>query len=220
MSYATSFHNIFGNSQNQITRSSPYRSPGTIPFELKQWKGPELPVVPAFPAIIWNKRLRLAVLVSTPLGHVHQCRWARGCLFFRERQSLLYMYSALVAKQNRRGSLHLKWRCFVPDYYNLPIWRSEARHKEVYEVDGNGPSEATGADEKEIQCCVCLWCDWNTIIIRGVMALVSNQVKHTEPTEIHLNTMFKTFPAGVRDKLILRHIVILSWKMPQCTKSQ
>lgn len=44
-------------------------------------------------------------------------------------------HSASAAKHDRRGSIHVKSRCFVPDYYNLPPFGELKQHKEVYEVD-------------------------------------------------------------------------------------
>lgn len=41
----------------------------------------------------------------------------------------------------------------MPDYYNLPIWRSDPRHKEVYEVECDGFSEAAEAEERDPVSC-------------------------------------------------------------------
>lgn len=64
----------------------------------------------------------------------------------------------------------------MPDYYNLPIWRSDPRHKEVYEVECDGFSEAAEAEERDPVSCTR--CDLNAVITGLMMKPMASESKH------------------------------------------
>lgn len=120
----------FTKCQSQITTSSHITAPNNSLWSEAD-KCPELPVLSPSE----KQTCPFGCFTVDPLRCLHQCRWTRGGLFC-ERQPPLRVCCAIVAKHNRRGSLKVEWRCFVPDYYNLPFWRSEPGL-------WSGPSEAT-----------------------------------------------------------------------------
>lgn len=66
------------------------------------------------PGAVQNACFKHTFRQMSPFGEIsNTCRWTRG------RGDLAHACSPLVAEYYRRGSLHMKWRRFMPDYYNL-----------------------------------------------------------------------------------------------------
>lgn len=126
----------------------PITLPLTIPFDQKQTKAWSCREWPAFSATIWHKHLHLAALVST--------RWDTQAGADGQGDACFGTWCGVLPWwPNMAEGGHYMWSGGASCQITVisPIWRTETQHKEVYEVDWNGPSEATEADEVWIPCC-------------------------------------------------------------------
>lgn len=128
---------------------------------------------PSHIILLWIKLLLIGLLPFLATNMKQTCTFG----WCSEPPLLSIHVLSLRSNTTKRGrSVNLKWSCFVPDYYNLFIWRIDPEHKEVYEVNKNLLPETSE----------CWGCWLNTDVIRKRTAPVNKSKEDAWRSKIRL----------------------------------